>query len=226
MVTPQPEGSPQPSDGNQSGCPYCEQRLETPFCCVSCGQLFRPAEEPTPFEAFGLPLNYGLDGEELDRRLLRFSRLVHPDFFATAPEEQRRIAEESTAALNGAFEILSDDARRADWVIGALGGPSAQEEKQLPREFLMEVLEWGERIEEARESPPGSETRAALDGLVSTLSRRRGQSLSQLNAALVPPPTERDPRLTEARHRLNAVHYLGRALAQLEALRLEQASSR
>ncbi|MED6336137.1 MAG: iron-sulfur cluster co-chaperone HscB C-terminal domain-containing protein [Planctomycetota bacterium] len=207
-------------------CPYCEMLLETPYCCVSCGQVFSPERYPTPFEAFGLPLNYGVDTEELERRLLRYSRLVHPDFFATASEEMRRTAEENSAALNGAFKILTDDARRAEWVIEALGGPSGGDEKQLPREFLMEVLEWGEQIESARQTPPGSLDRTGLDELVATLSRRRQRSFDQLNTALVPPPEAADERLTEARRILNAVSYLDRALTQLEALRLEEASSR
>lgn len=207
-------------------CPYCEKLLETPYCCVSCGQVFSPERDPTPFEAFGLPLNYGVDTEELERRLLRYSRLVHPDFFATASEEMRRTAEENSAALNGAFEILADDARRATWIIKALGGPSGKEEKQLPHEFLMEVLEWSEQIETARQSPPGSQDRAGLDDLVATLSRRRQHSFDRLNTALVPPPEAADERLSEARRLLNAVSYLDRALTQLEALRLEEASSR
>ncbi|MDP6538087.1 MAG: iron-sulfur cluster co-chaperone HscB C-terminal domain-containing protein [Planctomycetota bacterium] len=214
-----------PSAGDAASCPYCERRLETPFCCVSCEQLFRPEREPTPFEAFGLPLNYGVDCAELERRLLRYSRLVHPDFFVTASEDQRLIAEENTAALNGAFEILSDHARRSDWLITALGGPSAGDEKQLPQEFLMEVLEWGEGIEQARGAPAGSEARTALEPLAATLEKRRKESYRELNASLVPPPELGDERLTQARRLLNAIRYLDRTLEGLEALRLEQTSS-
>ena len=200
-------------------CPYCEMLLETPYCCVSCGQVFSPERYPTPFEAFGLPLNYGVDTEELERRLLRYSRLVHPDFFATASEEMRRTAEENSAALNGAFKILTDDARRAEWVIEALGGPSGGDEKQLPREFLMEVLEWNEALDEADGAPEGSPAHAELERLAKVLHHEHETRLAALGARLTPLPAEGADELLVVRQELNAVRYLSRTLFRIRNLR-------
>ena len=117
--------SPHPGEGATESCPYCERLLETPYCCVSCGQVFSPERDPTPFEAFGLPLNYGVDTEELERRLLRYSRLVHPDFFATASEEMRRTAEEISCSIS-----------MLPWVCASAGAPiSAAEPATKARRF-------------------------------------------------------------------------------------------
>jgi len=207
-------------------CPGCEAPLETPFCCVACGRLLRAEGEPTPFEAFGLEPGYGVDAAELERRLLRFSRRVHPDFFAAAGEEERALAEESSAALNAAYEILADDVRRADWLVTALDGPSEADEKEMPREFLLEVLEWSEEIENAREAPPGAPERARLSALAGALRARRAECVRGVAGLLAPAPERGAPALAEARRLLNAVRYLDRALRELEVLRLEEAAAR
>jgi len=210
----------------RTSCPRCGAPLETPFCCVGCGRLLRPERDPTPFEAFGLEPRYGVDAAELELRLLRFSRSLHPDFFATAGVEERALAEEGSAALNAAYEILADDFRRADWLVAALDGPSESDEKEMPREFLLEVLEWSEEIEAAREARPGAPERARLPALAAALRSRRAECMRGVAGLLAPRPERGAPVLAEVRRILNAVRYLDRALRELEVLRLEQAAAR
>lgn len=210
-------------------CQACGARLETPLGCTACGVLLRTDAEPTPFEVLGLEPAWAVDRADLRRRLLRFSRLTHPDYHGTAEPAVRALAEANSARLNDAHELLADDARRADWLVSWLGGPSEKEERAMPRAFLMEVLEWNEALEEAGASPPGSAPRAALDALHDELETRRVQTLDRVAAALTPLPASRSrsgaERLTEVRRELNALRYLDRALAQIRALRLEGASS-
>ncbi len=209
-----------------STCRRCGEALESPLVCGACRTLQPVDGEPDPFHVLGLQPTQCLDAREVERRVLRLSRLVHPDVFATAPPEERELAERNTALLNGAREVLVDPVRRADHLVRSLGGPGDDEERQMPQEFLLEVLEWNEALEEARAAEPGSPERAAAAALRGPLSERRERCVAELESLLDPLPEPGSPALVEARRTLNAIRYLDRALSELEALRLEEAASR
>jgi molecular chaperone HscB len=206
-------------------CPKCGAKLETPLGCSSCGVLFSPASEPSPFEVFGLEPAFAVDAKELKRRLLRFSRMLHPDYFAAGDAATRALAERNTARLNQAGATLADDAARADWLVRSLGGPSESEKRDMPKSFLLEVLEWNEALEAARDAAPGSGERTSLDALEPTLREQRAEVLARVAKLLTPLPPRAAPLLADARAELNALRYLDKTLAEIDALRVEQATS-
>ena len=210
-------------------CPSCGAGLETPLCCDACGVLLAPGVEPDPFEVLGLPRSYEVDEKDLKARLLRFSRRVHPDFFATAPEEQRQLAEGNTAILNRAYATLADDFRRGDHLVKSAGGPSEKDEREMPQAFLVEVLEWNETLEAVREAPPGAAgeaDRAGLAELETSLQAEREDAFTALASALVPLPESGAEALVDARKRLNAIRYIDRTLGEIRDMRLQQAATR
>lgn len=199
-------------------CPHCQAELETPLACGACSSVFAPAQNATPFELFGLPAAFVLDRTDLRKRHARFGRLVHPDFHATRSPEALALAEAASARLNAAYAVLADDAARADWLVRELGGPDAEKERELPRAFLVEVLEWNEGLEALAE-PGARDAGARLDALTNELEARRAQTLAATQRLLEPLPPRGAPNLARARQELNALRYLDRALADLEALR-------
>ena len=209
-----------------AACPHCGASPESLLFCGACGNLLRADGTPDPFGVFGLEPSAEVDPGALKKSLLSLQRAMHPDFFAGADEAIRELADHNTAELNAAFDILSDDFRRADHLIRSLGGPDENEERQMPQAFLMEVMEWNETLEEARESDPGSAERAAADELKETLVEERETLLSAVAGHLTPLPPSGDAALTETRRQLNAVRYVDRALRQIEEIRLEGASRR
>jgi molecular chaperone HscB len=205
-------------------CPSCGAELSTPLVCEACGALLDPSTPPSPFETLGLAPAYALDLSAARRRLLALSRAAHPDFHANANEETRQRAEDNTAALNAAFRILSDDARRAAWLVRSLGGPGEDEERAMPAAFLHEVLEWNEAIETARGAEPDSPARAEIDPLATRLESERSESMRRIASALDPLPATGSPLLRDVRKELNAVRYLDRALREIRELRLSNPS--
>jgi DnaJ-domain-containing protein 1 len=149
---------------------------------------------------------------------------VHPDFFGTAEESVRALAESNSARLNEAWSILFDDVARADWLVRHLGGPDEQTERAMPPEFLAEVLEWNETLEEARSDPTAAAP--ALAALARDLQARRAESLGALEQILVPLPPQGARQLERARRELNAVRYVDRALSEIEKLRLASSHAR
>jgi molecular chaperone HscB len=200
--------------------------LATPLACGACTALLELEGAPSPFEVLGVERAFVLDPGALRRRLLELARLVHPDYFATADAATRARAERASALLHQAFETLSDEVARADWLIADLGGPREGELRDMPKPFLLEVLEWNEALEEARAEGATEAARARLQALGSQLGAARSEALERLRARLTPLPARGAEALREARRELNALRYLERALEQIEALRLEQATAR
>lgn len=204
-------------------CPYCEATLVTPLVCTACETILRLETQPGPFAVFGLTPRWDVEPRELKRTLLKLSRFLHPDFFATAEAETRELAEHASAALNEAYEVLTSDSARADWLVRSLGGPADADERQMPQAFLMQVMEWNETLEEAREAAPDSPARRATEALAETLRDERREHIEAVGALLTPLPAPGSGELTEARRELNVVRYLDRTRQELESLRLEAA---
>src|SRR3954454_8719783 len=100
----------------------------------------------THFERLGLPRRFRLDPAELERNYLARSREVHPDFTGDDPASLTE-----SAALNEAYSTLRDPFRRAEYLLTVEGGPSAGDVKQMPPEFLEEMLDLRMRIEEVKD---------------------------------------------------------------------------
>lgn len=200
-------------------CPACGAALHTPLACAACGALLDAPAELSPWKLLGLESGWQVEPAELQKRLVRCSRLMHPDFFAAAPQAARELAGRNSARLNEAYALLLDPARRAEWILTHAGGPSAQAERSMPQAFLMQVLEWNETLEAARGEPAGPRQQT-LDELHGELEPQRAALLSRLAKLLTPLPGPGSPQLLAARKELNALAYLDRALAQVQDLRL------
>lgn len=204
--------------GSQSGlCPSCNAPLQTPLACGSCGVLIDVShDEPSPFAILGMDVTFDIDAKEARKRLRRIAHKVHPDFYATAGEEQLELAEQNNALLNRAYEILVDDVRRADWIVRSLGGPGAKDLGCMHQEFLMEVMEWNETLDE---NEPGSEEFEALDG---ELKAERKHLIESIQGYLTPIPDPKTPEgalaLKDVRKDLNALRYIDRALTRVSGL--------
>lgn len=211
------------SEGS-TACAACGAALESCLVCESCGTLQELAGPCDPFEAFGFQRAHDLDPAVLGKRLLKLTRRLHPDFFAAESPEARALAERNSSELNAAHEQLEDPARRAELLVRLGGGPGQDEERQMPQAFLMEVLEWNEQLEAARESEVGSPERAALDGLRAELDAQRQGSMQAIARALDPLPARGDARYAEVRRHLNAIRYTDRALGEIDELGLARAA--
>ncbi len=199
-------------------CSACGAALETPLGCEACGIVLESPPESGPFDIFGLKPTWNVDERDLKRRLRRFGRIVHPDFHMGDPAQQA-LAETNSAALNRAFEVLLDPFLRADWILERLGGPSEQEERQMPQAFLMEVLDWNETLDAAEGAAADSPERQALDRLAETLTEERDARMQAIGRKLSPLPERGAPVLRTIRQELNAIRYLSRALYRIRDLR-------
>ncbi|HZI07594.1 MAG TPA: Fe-S protein assembly co-chaperone HscB, partial [Archangium sp.] len=107
----------------------------------------------THFDVFGLPRAYDVDVPGLEKQYRELSLKLHPDRFAQAEARERRLSLVQTTALNEAYKTLKDATKRAFYLLKLHGVDLEREDagaqKDMPLEFLEEVMELREALDEA-----------------------------------------------------------------------------
>ena len=164
-----------------------------------------------PFDVLGLARRFDVDESELHRRFIERSAQCHPDRFSD-PLEQAEAAERS-AAVNEAYRLLRDPASRADVLVVLLGGPAKEEDKSLPPDLLMQMMEVREEMEEAVESGD-QETLERLRDWAAAQRQARLAAVAEGCEAAVGTDCNLD-ELKRVRLELNALRYFERMLEQM-----------
>ncbi|MGL5632221.1 MAG: Fe-S protein assembly co-chaperone HscB [Azovibrio sp.] len=103
------------------------------------------------FTLFHLPRLFRLDLRELEHRYREIQIQVHPDRFASAGEQEKRVSLQWATRANEAYLTLKKPLERAKYLL-YLAGVDIQAENNtaMAPEFLMEQMEWREGVMEAR----------------------------------------------------------------------------
>jgi molecular chaperone HscB len=112
------------------------------------------------FEVFGLPRVLSLDLKALEKTFHELSRKYHPDYFTTAPAEERQRALQMTATLNDAYRTLRHPVRRVEHLLQIEG--FKPDGSKVPRSFLMEVFDINEQLEEVKAGSASKQQIASL----------------------------------------------------------------
>lgn len=176
----------------------------------------------THFEVFGLPPQHELDLEALDRRYRQLSLELHPD--RVDPRERRR-AVEQTATLNEAYKVLKDPVRRAFYLLALAGvdleRDDAAARREMPLEFLEEVMELRERLAEARAAGDLSRAQQMGEQVEALRKEALEAGVSRLEELGDGP---KEALLAEAAHQLGRVRYFTRFLEEVAQLEEEALS--
>jgi molecular chaperone HscB len=106
------------------------------------------------FELFGLPIGYIVDTNALSERYRELQRIVHPDRFANATDQERRLSAQGAALINEAYETLKDPVARGSYLLTLYGVEmDAQNESTQDMAFLMQQMELREELEGVRSQP-------------------------------------------------------------------------
>lgn len=106
------------------------------------------------FEWFSLPESFEIDQELLTQRYLSLQRILHPDVYASASDQERRLAIQKSALLNEAMRVLKDPLARANYLLVRNGlSPQSHSNTINDPTFLMEQMQLQEAIAEAQTQP-------------------------------------------------------------------------
>ena len=101
------------------------------------------------FELFGIAPSFRIDKKTVEEVYLRLQTLLHPDRFATASEQERRIAAQQSAYLNEAYDVLMDACGRADYLLRLRDHTVNSEVSMSDDNFLIKQMEYREKLEDA-----------------------------------------------------------------------------
>ena len=104
------------------------------------------------FEIFGLKKSYEIDLETLEKNYFKLQAAFHPDKFANASSAARQAAILRSMEINNIYEILSDDFRRAQYLLeleGIIVGTDADTVKPS-QELLIKNMSQREALAEGK----------------------------------------------------------------------------
>ena len=103
------------------------------------------------FELFHLPQRFTVDMAALEKTYHEVQNQAHPDKFTQASSAERRVAMQWATRANEAYKTLKNPFQRAAYLC-ELNGVDLQTESNtsMPREFLMQQMEWREELDDAK----------------------------------------------------------------------------
>ena len=100
------------------------------------------------FELYGLPQAPVVDRSIVAKKYFELQKESHPDFFTQDTEAEMEGALERSAAINKAFNIFQSPEKTIEYFLQQKGVIEVDEKYSLPPDFLMEMMEINESMEE------------------------------------------------------------------------------
>jgi len=122
------------------------------------------------FEIFNIPVAFELDTDQLSVLYRELQKEVHPDRFASAGDQQSRLAVQMTSLVNQAFDTLKMPVSRAHYLLKLAGlDIDHDQDTTMDPMFLMEQMELREEIEAVRSK---SDPLAEIDRLLKLVKNK------------------------------------------------------
>jgi molecular chaperone HscB len=140
-----------------------------------------PAPGKNYFELFGLPVSFDINLDELAARYRELQRHVHPDKFANASDQDRRLSMQMTALINEGFRTFKDPVQRAQYLLSLRGiDLNSETDTTMNPAFLMEQMEWREELEEVAQAAKSQER---LTAFANRIEQRLQEKIEQFRRA-------------------------------------------
>ncbi|WP_095497501.1 co-chaperone HscB [Paraferrimonas haliotis] len=134
------------------------------------------------FELFNIPQSFDVDAVKLADSYRELQRAVHPDKFANASEQEKRLSVQKAAQINDGYQTIKTPIARAEHLL-VLSGVTLADESETMKDmsFLMQQMSWREAMEDAEH---GSDPFDAIDALYDDFSKEQAQMTKDLATAL------------------------------------------
>lgn len=168
------------------------------------------------FELFGMPVGFIVDSDSLAERYREIQRVIHPDRFANASEQERRLSMQGASRINEAFETLKDPIARGSYLLTLHGiEMDAQKETTQDVVFLMEQMELREELAGIRDQ---ADPYQAIIDLGARISKQIKTLVGQMALQFETPTTD---QLEEAREILRKMRFLQKIRTEVESTEAE-----
>lgn len=163
------------------------------------------------FEIFGLPETFDVDLAAVKDSYHNLQQQLHPDRYASATDQEKRLSVQMTALVNEAYQTLKDPLSRGRYML-QLHGVDTNEEIDTAMEpaFLMQQMEMREALDVAGESDQALPQLATLGQEAASAFESR---IVLLRASLVQTSSE---SLKEARNTVRELQFLDKLMQEIE----------
>jgi len=168
------------------------------------------------FELFGLPVAFDINSQQMSESYRELQKVVHPDKFASATEQERRIAMQQASFINEAQQTLKNPVSRAIYLL-ALHGVELNLENETTSDttFLMEQLELREQLSQVKDA---SDPFSALDKVMGEVNQLSKEILEKISRGFDDPTAE---QLEQVRENLRKMQFLQKLQHQVEVVEEE-----
>jgi molecular chaperone HscB len=102
------------------------------------------------FELYDIPFSLKPDQQIVKQKFYELSRKYHPDFFTQETEMEQADALEISSMVNKAYKTFRNQDETIKYVLQQKGILEDDEKYQLPPDFLMDVMELNEQLQDAK----------------------------------------------------------------------------
>jgi molecular chaperone HscB len=162
------------------------------------------------FELFHLPVSYDVDLDQIQQHYMDLQKQVHPDKFASASDQEKRLSMQQTSWINEAQATLKDPVLRANYLLQLKGADKDQgSETTMDTAFLMQQLEMRERLENINNEP---DPLVVLDAMAKEIKLSKNTMMAGFTASY-----EAD-QFEDAREWIRKLQFLKKAAKEIDAL--------
>lgn len=136
------------------------------------------------FELFGIAKDLQIDKAALKKKYYQLSKKYHPDHAENLTEEQQELHFCLSIQTNKAYQILSNQTSRIEYILELAGHQIGESGNKLPPAFLMEMMDINEALMDAKME--GNE--AALSSAKSQILQFQEElntQIEELNASFI-----------------------------------------
>lgn len=162
------------------------------------------------YDLFELPLGFEIDTKALSERYRQLQRLTHPDRFASASEQEKRVAMQQASLVNEAYQTLKSPLARARYLLSLKGVEIDDADTSMDTGFLMQQMELRERLEAI---PNAADPFDALTALRDDVERLERELTSQIEDAFEIADAE---ALERGKQAVRKLQFFERLLSELE----------
>ncbi|XP_055374888.1 iron-sulfur cluster co-chaperone protein HscB isoform X2 [Condylostylus longicornis] len=132
-------------------CWSCEKSItcESPFLCDSCGVIQNVNKNVDYFKILSEEEKFNIDVTSLTRKFRNIQNVVHPDKYSNKSLKEQTNSQEWSSFINKAYKTLQAPIERGIYLLKLKGINMPQDNSSLNKEFLMEMMERNEEVEDA-----------------------------------------------------------------------------
>ena len=162
------------------------------------------------FELFDVPVTYDVDLDLVQQRYRDLQKVVHPDKFANASDQEKRISMQQTSRINEAYNALRHPVDRAIYLLSLKGiDLNLENETTMDATFLMAQMEMREELSDIRCK---DDPLAELDGFAKQIKNDMKAMMEGYSVAY------KDDHLDDAKEWIRKMQFMQKAKKEVDEL--------